>query len=223
MNVRLAALALATLALCACRRPDPGVDARVEVELAGGWVREIRDGAVGLEGFDLRADGSLALLGIFSMNGVAWNYAQGELVLSTNTDRTAQTTPVRLRVQSFENGLLTLGPADNGYFAGSYRRSAVRHLAGVVTYVEPVPLPPDARVEVWLSRGDARLARALVSPRGPVPIAFSLSYLPQARPETLALEARIAAPEGPLFATKAPLAVVDGSDDVQVVVRPVGP
>jgi len=220
MNVRIAALAL--LALFACRRPDPTVDTRVEAELAGGWVREIRAGSAGLEGFDLRSDGTLALLGIFSMNGVAWNFAQGELVLSTNADRHAQTTPVRLRVQSFEGGVLTLGPADAGTFAGSYRRSEVPHVSGVVTYLEPVPLPLDARVEVWLSSGDTRLARALVTPRGPVPIAFALSYLPQAQPAALALEARIVTPVGPLFATPAPIDVDASSDDVQVVVRPVG-
>lgn len=221
MKVPFAALVLAALALCACRRPDPGVDARVESELSGAWVREIRDGAPGLEGFDLREDGSLALLGIYSMNGVAWNYARGELVLSTNTDRHAQTTPVRLNVGSFENGVLALGPADAGYLAGSYRRSEVRRVSGVVTYVEPATLPPDARVEVWLSRGDTRVARTLVTPRGPVPIAFALSYLPQVPPETLALEARIATHERALFATAAPVDVVDGSEDVQVVVRPV--
>jgi len=223
MKVRVAAIALALLALGGCRRPDFGADARVEVELAGGWVREIRDGSRGLEGFDLREDGSIALLGIFSMNGVAWNFARGELVVSTNTDRYPGTTPVRLRVESFENGVLTLGPADSDYLAGTWRRSEVLRLAGVVTYLEPVTLPPYARVEVRLMSGAELIARTLIAPREPVPIPFAISYLPQptADARELTLEATIVTPDGPLFSTMEPSAVAAGAEGVEVVVRAV--
>lgn len=218
--MKLLACALALLALGACRRPDPGADARVEVELAGAWVREIRDRPAEREGFDLRADGSVGLLGIFTMNGVAWNYARGELVISTNTDRHAATTPVRLQVESFENGVLVLGPAESDYLAGSWRRSEVRTLAGVVTYLEPVTLPPDARVEVRLTRGDALVARTLVTPRGPVPIAFALSFLPTPAGETgaLALAASIFTPDAVLFATAAPVAPPPAGDPIEIIV-----
>lgn len=231
MKVTASLAAFALLALVACRRPDQGADARVEVELEGGWVREIRSGVTGVEGFDLRADGSLALLGIFSLNGVAWNFARGELVISTNTDRQASTTPVRLRVESFENGLLVLGPPESDYLAGTWRRSDVRRVTGVVTYLEPVALPPDARVEVRLACGADLLARSLITPRTPVPIAFELSYLPLADASTcaLALTANITTPAGPLFATSEPSEVAsvaadgDTGDAVELVVHPSHP
>jgi hypothetical protein len=221
--MKVIACALALLALGACRRPDPGADARVEVELAGAWVREIRDRPSEREGFDLRADGSVGLLGIYTMNGVAWNYSRGELVISTNTDRHAATTPVRLQVESFENGVLVLGPAESDYLAGSWRRGEVRALAGVVTYVEPVTLPADARVEVRLVRGDALIARTLVTPRGPVPIAFALSYLPAAAGDDrpLALEASIFTPDAALFATPAPIAPPPEGEPIEIIARAV--
>jgi uncharacterized lipoprotein YbaY len=222
--MKILACALALLAFGACRRPDPGADARVEVELAGAWVREIRDRAAEREGFDLRADGSVGLVGIFTLNGVAWNYARGELVLSTNTDRHASTTPVRLQIESFEDGVLVLGPAESDYFAGSWRRSDVQRLAGVVTYLEPVTLPHDARVDVRLMRDDALVARTLVTPRGPVPIPFALSHLPGSAADAgaLTLAATIFTPEAALFATTAFVEAPPRDEDpIEIIVRAV--
>jgi len=212
---------LSLLVVGACRRPDPGANARVQAELAGGWVREIRGGAAGVEGFDLRADGSVGLLNIFSMNGLAWNVSRGELVLSTNTDRFPKPNPSRLHIVSLEADVLTLDAGSPDYLAGTWRRGPVGHVAGVVTYLEPVALPADARVEVRLLRADRLIARTLFAPKGPVPVAFTLSYLPEAAADAgnRALEASIVAVGGPIFATARPLALSSNADAVDVIVQ----
>lgn len=211
---------LPLLALAACRRPDPGQSSRLEAELAGGWVREIRDGATGLEGFDLRQDGSVALLGIFSMNGVAWAVSRDELVISTNTDRYPHPTPIRLRIASLDRDALSLVAEPTEYLAGTWRRGQVDRISGVVTYLERIALPPDARVEVRLLRGEQLLARTLLSPEGPVPIPFVVSFLPDpVAGGREALEARIVATGGPLFETAEPLPVAAGASGVELIVR----
>lgn len=221
--------ALALVVLGACKRRDSGIDARVEAEIAGAWVREIADGAPGLEGFDLRPNGSVALLGIFSMNGVAWAVSRGELVISTNTERYPQANASRLRILSLESGVLTLGTESGDYLAGVWRSADVGRLAGVVTYLERATLPPDARVDVELRRGDELLARALIAPKGPVPIAFQLSYLPEraAGAERCAIHASVVANGSRIFGTAEPVAVAlpipTVDEPVEVVVHPVPP
>ncbi len=221
MKTVVALALLPLLALAACRRPDPGQSSRIEADLAGAWVREIRDGATGLEGFDLREDGSVALLGIFSIEGVAWAVSRGELVISTRTDRHPQPTPVRLRIASLDRDVLSLVAEPTNYLAGTWRRGQVDRVSGVVTYLERIALPTDARVEVRLVRGEQVLARTLISPEGPVPIPFLISYLPDAvADERVALEARIVARGGPLFEMAEPLPVAAGASGVDLIVRP---
>ena len=216
-----ALVALSLAVLPACRRSDRDATARVKAELSGAWVREIRDGGPGVEGFDLREDGSVALLGIFSMNGIAWSLSRDELVISTNTDRFAQPNPSRLRIVSLEADALSLRADDPDYLAGTFRKSPVEHVTGVVTYLERVALPPDARVEVRLTRGERLLARTLITPKAEVPIPFTLSVLPEPAADAsgYALEASIAAPDGPRFATAAPVPVDAGATDVELLVR----
>jgi len=219
--VRALAL-LSLLALPACHRPEPSPSAQLKVDLVGAWVREIRGGAMGLEGFDLRADGSVALLGIYSMNGVAWTVSRDELVISTNTDRYPQPNPARLHIASLAGDVLTLEADPPGYLAGTWRRSEVDRVSGVVTYLERSALPPDARVGVRMVRGERLVARALITPRGPVPISFVLSYLPEPENDGSgnALEASIVAADGPLFASPEPVPVEAGATGVELLVRP---
>ena len=159
----VAAIAVLSLLLPACHRSDPGARTRLKADLAGGWVREIRDAVTGVEGFDLRADGTVALLGIFSMNGIAWTVSRDELVISTNTDRYAQPNPSRLRIVSLERDVLTLDADPPDYLAGSWHRNPVDHVSGVVTYLERIALPSDARVEVRIRRGERLLSRTLTT------------------------------------------------------------
>jgi len=218
----IAALAVLSLVvLPACRRSDRDATARVKAELSGAWVRELRDGGPGVEGFDLREDGSVALLGIYAMNGIAWNLSRDELVISTNTDRHAQPNPSRLRIASLEGDVLSLRAEAPDNLAGTFRRSPVAHVTGVVTYLERVALPPDARVEVRLTRDERLVARTLITPKGAVPIPFALSVLPEPAADAggYALEASIATPDGPLFATDAPVPVDAGATDVELLVR----
>jgi uncharacterized lipoprotein YbaY len=221
MKAVAALVVLALIALPACRRVDRGATARAKAEIAGAWVRERSDGSPGVEGFDLRADGGVGLLGIHSRNGIAWNVTRDELVISTNTDRHARPNPSRLRIASHDPDTLSLRADPPDFFAGSYRRSPVEHVSGVVTYLEQMPLPPDARVEVRLRRGERLLARTLITPRGTVPIPFALSLLPE--PDQGAngftLEAGIASGAGPLFASETSLSVQIGATDVELLVR----
>jgi putative lipoprotein len=221
MKAVVALVVLALLALPACRRADRDSTTRAKAELSGAWLREQGGGGPGVEGFDLRADGGVGLLGILSMNGLAWNLSHGELVISTNTDRHAQPNPSRLRIVSHEGDVLRLAADPPDFFAGSYRRSPVEHVSGVVTYLERVALPPDARIEVRLARGERLLARTLITPRVAVPIPFALSVLPE--PEAFAsgyaLEASIVSGDRPLFTTPAPIPVEIGAADVELLVR----
>ncbi|MEX2205700.1 MAG: YbaY family lipoprotein [Myxococcota bacterium] len=221
MKAVVALAVLALVALPSCRRADHGAGARAKAELGGAWLREPDGGGPGVEGFDLRADGSVGMLGILSLNGLAWNVSRDELVISTNTDRHAQPNPSRLRIASHEGDVLRLAADPPDFFAGTYRRSPVEHVSGVVTYLERIALPPDARVEVRLARGERLVARTLITPHVAVPIPFALSLLPEpdGGGSGYALEASIASGSGPLFATAAPLLVEAGATDVELLVR----
>jgi uncharacterized lipoprotein YbaY len=91
-----------------------------------------------------------------------------------------------------------------------------------VTYLERIALPPDARVEVRIRRGERLLSRTLISPQAPVPIPFTVSVLPEPAPDAngYALEASIVAADGPLFATAGPVPVAGNATDVELLVRP---
>ncbi len=221
MKAVAALVVLALIALPSCRRVDRGATARAKAEISGAWVRERGDGGPGVEGFDLRADGGVGLLGIHSLNGIAWNVTRDELVISTNTDLDAQPNPSRLRIASHDEDTLTLRGDPPDPLAGSYRRSPVEHVSGVVTYLERVALPPGARVEVRLRRGERLLARTLVTPRGSVPIPFALSLLPEPDENAngVTLEAAIVSSAGPLFASEASVPVKAGATGVELLVR----
>ena len=219
----VAAIAVLSLLLPACHRSDPGAGPRLKANLAGAWVREIRDAASGVEGFDLRADGTVALLRIFSMNGIAWTVSRDELVISINTDRYAQPNPSRLRIVSLERDVLTLDADPPDYLAGIWHRSPVGHVSGVVTYLERIALPPDARVLLRITREGRLLSRTLISPPGAVPIPFTLSVLPEPASDDAsgyALDASIVTADGPLFASPAPVPVAADATGVELLVRP---
>jgi uncharacterized lipoprotein YbaY len=89
----------------------------------------------------------------------------------------------------------------------------------VLTYLERIALPPDARVEVRLGRGERLLARARFAPRQAVPIPFELAYLPEGDAAGLALEATISAGERAVFATPEPVGVPPGEGALEIVLR----
>ncbi len=217
----VAALAVLSLLLApSCRRPDPSAGPRLKADLAGAWVRDQRDAPGGVEGFDLRPGGGITLIGILSMNAIAWTASRNELVISTNTDRYAEPNPVRLEIASLENDVLTLRADPPDYLAGVWHRTDARRISGAVTYLEPTSLPPDARLDLRVLRAGELLARTLVSPKGPVPIAFEISFLP-APPERASddsFEASIFTNDGPLFTTPRPIPVPGGASDIEVVV-----
>jgi Type III secretion system lipoprotein chaperone (YscW) len=208
---RLAAACLCAIAVLAgCRRPQ----VEPKAELGGAWLRE----PDATRGFELRRDGSLALLGMPELGGLAWNASHGELVLSTNSAERVESALARLRVVSLGPDVLELA-GEGQPLAGRYRRAQAAHVRGVVTYRERMALPPDARVVVVLTQiGVGPVATQAFLARSPVPIGFELSLLPEpdARYE---LTARIGDRERTLFATPEPVTATPDGPDLEVLLR----
>ena len=219
-TARFALVCLLLLAAAAgCRRPDLHADQELAAEIAGAWVRPARDGA-GVEGFDLQPGGGLSILNAPALSGAAWTVAQGELVVSAGSERVPEPNASRLRIAAHTADTLELVSYEADFFAGQYRRAQARQLAGVVTYLERTALPPDAQVELRLSRGEKLIARERPRAGQQVPIRFELAYLPDAADAALTLEAEIRADGRRMFATPAPLPVPTGAaaDALEVVV-----
>jgi len=185
-------------------------------EIAGTWLREPERSS----GFELRADGGLALLNRPDESGLAWNLTHGELVLSLNDAAHVDSHVVRLSLARLDADALELA-GDDPRFAGSYVHGRAEHVRGVLTYRERIELPPEAHVEVELSRADGGpVALAVFTPRGPVPIGFDLSVLPAPEPAArCTVRARIADRERTLFATPDPVEVEAGGDSATLLLR----
>lgn len=205
-------LALAA-ALAACQRPAP----EPKAELAGAWLREPER----THGFELRADGVLALLGPSELSGLAWNVSRGELELSLHSELHPVPNTVKLRILALQPDHLVLDAPDEP-LAGTYTRAAIAHVRGVATYRERIALAPGARLEAELARAGTPVAATFTDVRAPVPIPFDVSFVPQpGAPYTLALAIR----EGDrtLFATPAPLPVTPDGEPLEVVLRAAQP
>ncbi len=175
--------------------PPPGVSAR---QIAGGWGRTITAGVSWSEGIELAPDGRLGLLGISSMDGVAWRLDGATLVLSTNTERYPEPVESRFVVTELSPSQLVLTGTD--YLAGAWERRDFATVTGTVTYRQRIALTPEAIVQVELrdvSRQDVEaplLAKRVIRKPGQVPIAFVLDYDPAALVpgHACAISARIA-------------------------------
>jgi hypothetical protein len=204
----VAACVCAVALLAGCRRPQ----IEPKAELGGVWLREPE----AAQGFELRRDGSLALLGLPERSGIAWSTSHGELTLATNSAERVESAVARLRVVSLGPDALELA-GESEPLAGRYRRGQAAHVRGVVTYRERLALPSDARVVVVLTRIGVVATQAFLA-RSPVPIGFELSLLPApgARYE---LSARIGDRERPLFATPEPVTATPDGPDLEVLLR----
>ncbi|HTO69702.1 MAG TPA: YbaY family lipoprotein [Myxococcota bacterium] len=210
-GLRALALAVSLAALAACQRRAP----ELRGELAGAWLRDPERAS----GFELRTDGTLALLGQPALSGLAWNAAHGELVLSLNDADHVESHVVRLALAKLDGDALQL-EGDDARFAGAYRRARAEHVRGVLTYRERVALPPDAHVLVELSRAGALpVALAVFVPHGQVPIGFELS-VPAPAEASYSLVARIGDRERTWFATPEPVSMAPGDEAAEVLLRP---
>jgi hypothetical protein len=205
-------LLLALAALAGCRRPveEP------RAELRGAWLREPELA----HGFELRGNGTLALLGEPAQSGLAWNASHGELVLSTNSESHIESSVTRLRISQVAGDRLELAGEDQP-LAGAYRRAQAAHVRGVVTYRERLALDADARVVVELTQiGVGPVALQAFLAHGQVPIGFDLSVLAGAAPGAgYELRARIGDRERILFSTGEPVRVTPGDDAVEILLR----
>jgi type III secretion system (T3SS) chaperone YscW len=198
---------VSALAGCTRQVPEP------RGELTGAWLREPELA----RGFELRSDGSLALLGLPERSGLAWNASHGELVLSTNSASHVESQVARLRIAALEPERLELA-ADGEPFAGRYRRGQAAHVRGVVTYRERIALPPDARVLVELTQsGVGPVATQAFLAHSQVPIGFDLSFVPQ-RGARYLVTARIADRERTWFVSPAPAPAAPGDDQLELFV-----
>jgi hypothetical protein len=206
------ALLLALVAVASCRRPTP----EPRAELRGAWLRKPELA----QGFELRADGTLALFGLPEQSGLAWNATHGELVLSTNSERHIESNVARLRIAALDVDRLEL-QGEGEPLAGVYRRAQAAHVRGVLTYRERMALEPDARVVVGLTQiGVGPIASQAFLARGQVPISFDLSLLAGgSRDAKYELRARIGDRERTLFSTAEPVRVTPGGDPVEILLR----
>ena len=93
--------------------------------IVGIWLRPVPagiGGIRGLEGMQLRPDGSYRLIGITSMTGVKWRIEGDDaLVLSTNTAKYPEPFESKLTLEELTATTLRLSaPAD--YLAGTYHK-----------------------------------------------------------------------------------------------------
>ena len=196
--------------LVACRRPveEP------KHELTGTWLREPELA----QGFDLRPDGSLGLLGMSDRSGLAWSASHGELMLSTNAAEHVESTAARLRVAALTAEVLELEGKDEP-LAGRYRRGDAAIVRGILTYRERLALPADAHVVVELAQvGVGTIALHAFQARHPVPIGFELSVIPlvETRYE---VTARIVDHERTLFVTPKPVPATPDGDTLEILLQ----
>ena len=162
--------------------PGPGVTAPITTpgKIAGGWMRDIpAAGFDGREGFELDPDGTLHLVNVYTMNGLAWRLDGDVLVFVTNTERYPEPETSRLGLLSSDESSLSVESSD--YFAGTYARAQLGRVTGTVTYRERISLSGDAVVRVTLRDLDERdtmIGQRLLYDAGQVPIAFSVVYDP---------------------------------------------
>jgi hypothetical protein len=93
-------------------------------KLSGVWVKPIKT-EPGDEGFNLKADGSLAFVNIYSMTGDKWELHGDSLILFSHTERYPAPAPHAYKIRAVTDSTITLIPAnaDSGY-TETYRRKA---------------------------------------------------------------------------------------------------
>ena len=164
------------------------------------------------------------------MNGVAWNVARDELVISTNTDRHARPTPepaARSR-RSRATALLALGPP-GATLAGTLpaRARSARDRRRDVPGTRRASARRARRGAAHARRASC-VARTLITPRdaGADPVrALAPAATPTRRPAQLALEASIARGRRSAVrdASRAESRVAAGASDVELLVHPSPP
>jgi len=174
--------------------PGPGVTAPITTpeKIAGGWMRDVpAAGFDGREGFQLDADGTLHLVGIYTMNGLAWQLQGDVLQFLVNTERYPEPQRSRLGLLSSNESSLSVESSD--YFTGTYARAQLGRVTGTVSYRERIGLTGDAVIRVTirdLEERDTIIGLRLIYHAGQVPIEFSVVYDPALVDETHRYELR---------------------------------
>ena len=109
-------------AVCAAALAEDGTVVTAS-SVQGLWLRQIGGGSAGeggKEGFYLREDGTLELVGIASMNGLGWKVTGKELVLTTDTDRYPEPVEVKYTVENLTDKTLVIKADD--YLSGTFEK-----------------------------------------------------------------------------------------------------
>jgi uncharacterized lipoprotein YbaY len=174
--------------------PGPGVSAPITTpdKIAGGWMRDVpAEGFAGREGFQLDPDGTLHLVGIYTMNGLAWQLKGDMMEFLCNTERYPEPQMSKLSLLSSTASVLSVESTD--YFTGTYERAELRRVTGTVAYRERISLSSEAVVRVSIRDRDERdtlIGQRLIYLAGQVPIQFSVVYDPSLVDETHHYEVR---------------------------------
>lgn len=195
-------------------------------KLAGGWMRDIpAEGFEGREGFQLDADGTLHLINIYTLNGLAWQLKGDVIQFLCSTDNIPGPQMSKLSILSVNDSTLTVESGD--YFGGTYQRAKLARVTGTVIYRERVALTGDAILRITLRDLDDRdrlVGQRLIYHPGQVPIAFSVVYDPAVIDPSNGYEVRAEiVDEGRLaFVTSQTYPVITGGapSEVEVLVRP---
>jgi len=207
--------------------PGPGVapPMTTPAKVAGGWMRDVpAQGFEGREGFQLDEDGTLHLVNIYTMNGLAWQLNGDQLQFLCNTERYTEPQMSKLALLNVdENSLL----AESGdYFTGNYERAQLARVTGSVAYRERIALTEDAVLRVTirdLEERDRIVGQRLIYHPGQVPIEFSVVYNPGVIDEAHRYEIRaeIVDKERLAFVTSQtyPVITQGGPSKIEVLVR----
>lgn len=208
-------------------RPDGVAPPMTSMDrLAGGWMRDIpAEGFEGREGFQLDEDGTLHLINIYTLNGLAWQLKGDLMQFLCSSEEVRGPQMSKLSIISVDDNTLTVESAD--YFAGTYERAELARVTGTVTYRERVALTGDAILRITLRDLDERdrmVGQRLIYHPGQVPIAFSVVYDPAVIDPAHGYEVRaeIVDKEHLAFVTSQTYRVITGGapSEIEVRVRP---
>ena len=154
--------------------------------LPGIWLRPASDG--GMEGFALRQDGSLKMVGIYARKGVSWRQVGNDVVLASKVNWMDSVEKQQLRVEVADQNTLRLA-APGEFFAGEYSRFTPEKFAvdsarlhGNISGFSVDRLPKDAELYIELADVSSNKSRIVsstsVNGLNSAPMAFEMYFDP---------------------------------------------
>jgi uncharacterized lipoprotein YbaY len=198
--------------------------------IVGVWTRPIRNTVEGMEGLNIMENGSLDLVGIYSMKGLGWKIDGDSLSLITNTGRYPEPFESKFLIETLTDSMLKLS-LSGGYFGGFYKRQTSAKISGTVTYRQRIALPSNAAIQVVLTditqldvKAEIVAEQTIRTDGQQVPIPFELAYNPAIikSNHTYSVRAKITSDNKTIFeSTKRHLVITRGNPTkIEVLVNP---